>query len=145
MTFYLFGADFLRGSWAQTTLLCLALATVFAGSMLAYKEKVFKKRLAYSTVSQVSYVLFGLFLLNSVGFTGALLQVVFHALVKNLLFLAAGAVIYKTGKTDVRELVGIANKCRLCLVLCVWRSVAHWHSADCGLCEQMVSGPGRHC
>ena len=110
VTFYLFGADFLRGSWAQTTLLCLALATVFAGSMLAYKEKVFKKRRAYSTVSQVSYVLFGLFLLNSVGFTGALLQVVFHALVKNLLFLAAGAVIYKTGKTDVRELVGIGKQ-----------------------------------
>ena len=58
VTFYLFGADFLRGSWAQTTLLCLALATVFAGSMLAYKEKVFKKRLAYSTVSQVSSVCF---------------------------------------------------------------------------------------
>ena len=110
VTFYLFGADFLRGSWAQTTLLCLALTTVFAGSMLAYKEKVFKKRLAYSTVSQVSYVLFGLFLLNSVGFTGALLQVVFHALVKNLLFLAAGAVIYKTGKTDVRELSGIGKQ-----------------------------------
>ncbi|MDD3193650.1 MAG: proton-conducting transporter membrane subunit [Oscillospiraceae bacterium] len=110
VTFYLFGADFLRGSWAQTTLLCLALATVFAGSMLAYKEKILKKRLAYSTVSQVSYVLFGLFLLNGVGFTGALLQVVFHAVVKNLLFLAAGAIIYKTGKTDVRELVGIGKE-----------------------------------
>ena len=89
VTFYLFGAGFLQGSWAQTVLLCLSLATVFAGSMLAYKEKVLKKRLAYSTVSQVSYVLFGLFLLNGVGFTGALLQMVFHALVKNRLFMAA--------------------------------------------------------
>lgn len=110
VTFYLFGADFLRGSWAQIALLCLALATVFAGSMLAYKEKILKKRLAYSTVSQVSYVLFGLFLLNGVGFTGALLQIVFHALVKNLLFMSAGAIIYKTGKTDVGELTGIGKQ-----------------------------------
>lgn len=110
VTFYLFGSDFLRGSWAQTALMCLSLATVFAGSMLAYKEKVLKKRLAYSTVSQVSYVLFGLFLLNGIGFTGALLQIVFHALVKNLLFMSAGAIIYKTGKTDVRELTGIGKQ-----------------------------------
>ena len=110
VTFYLFGAEFLKGSWAQTVLIVLALATVFAGSMLAYKEKVLKKRLAYSTVSQVSYVLFGLFLLNATGFAGALLQMVFHAVVKNLLFLSAGAIIYKTGKTDVRQLTGIGKE-----------------------------------
>lgn len=110
VTFYLFGVDFLRGTWAQTTLMILALLTVFVGSMLAYKEKILKKRLAYSTVSQVSYVLFGLFMMNSVGFTGALLQIVFHAVVKNLLFLCAGAIIYKTGKTDVRELSGIGKQ-----------------------------------
>ena len=79
------------------------------GSMLAYKEKVLKKRLAYSTVSQVSYVIFGLLLLNEWGVVGALLQVLFHALAKNVLFLAAGAFIYKTGKTEVKDLYGMGQ------------------------------------
>lgn len=110
VTFYLFGADFLRGTWVQTVLLIVTLATIFMGSMLAYKEKLLKKRLAYSTVSQVSYVLFGLMLMTPLGFYGALLQVVFHAVVKNILFLSAGAIIYKTEKTYVYQLKGIGKQ-----------------------------------
>ncbi len=110
VTFYLFGVDFLRGTWVQNLLLILTLATVFMGSMLAYKEKLLKKRLAYSTVSQVSYVLFGLMLMTPLGFYGALLQVVFHAIVKNALFLSAGTIIYKTGKTYVYQLRGMGKQ-----------------------------------
>lgn len=79
------------------------------GSMLAYKEPVLKKRLAYSTVSQVSYILFGLGLFNAAGFVGALSHVVFHSLVKNGLFLAAGAIIFKTGWTRTREMDGLGR------------------------------------
>ena len=108
--FYLVGADFIRGTWVQTVWLVLALVTVFMGSMLAYREKVFKKRLAYSTVSQASYILFGLALLQPQAVTGALLHVVFHAIIKAALFLSAGAVIYKTGKTSVHDLRGIGKQ-----------------------------------
>ncbi len=52
----------------------LSLLTVFMGSMLAYREPVLKKRLAYSTVSQVSYILFGLSLLEPMGFVGPYLM-----------------------------------------------------------------------
>ena len=110
MTYYLFGVDFLRGTWAQTALLVLSIVTIFMDSMLAYKEKLLKKRLAYSTVSNVSYVVFGLMLMCPVGFMGALLQVVFHAVAKNILFLCAGAIIYKTHKTYVSELKGIGKE-----------------------------------
>jgi len=110
VTYYLFGADFLRGTWAQTAVLILSIITIFMGSMLAYKEKLLKKRLAYSTVSNVSYVVFGLMLLCPAGFMGALLQVVFHAVAKNILFLCAGAIIYKTHKTYVYELKGIGKE-----------------------------------
>ena len=110
VTYYLFGADFLRGTWAQTAVLILSVITIFMGSMLAYKEKLLKKRLAYSTVSNVSYVVFGLMLLCPAGFMGALLQVVFHAVAKNILFLCAGAIIYKTHKTYVHELKGIGKE-----------------------------------
>lgn len=110
VVYYIIGADFLRGTWVQTVWLILTLVTVFMGSMLAYREKVFKKRLAYSTVSQASYILFGLALLQPSGLTGSLLHVVFHAVIKSCLFLSAGAIIYKTGKTNVDDLRGIGKE-----------------------------------
>jgi len=108
--FYTVGADFIRGTWVQYAWMTLTLVTVFMGSMMAYKEQVLKKRLAYSTVSQVSYILFGLSVLNMDGMVGALSHFVFHSAVKNALFLAAGAIIYKTGKKTVGELKGIGKE-----------------------------------
>ena len=108
--YYVIGADFVKGTWVQTAWIALSLVTVFMGSMLAYREKVFKKRLAYSTVSQASYILFGLALLQPSGLTGSLLHVVFHAVIKSCLFLSAGAIIYKTGKTEVDDLRGIGKE-----------------------------------
>lgn len=108
--YYMVGVDFLRGTWVQYVLLSLTLYTVFMGSMLAFKEKLFKKRLAYSSVSQVSYVLFGLMTMHPLGFVGALLHMVAHALIKNVLFLSAGSVIYKRHKTYVTELKGIGKE-----------------------------------
>jgi len=110
VTYYMFGPKFLAGSWAQKALICLALCTVFVGSMLALREQQFKKRLAYSTVSQVSYVLFGLLLLTADGVKGALLQMVFHALAKDTLFLAAGAIILSTNFSRVDQLRGIGRR-----------------------------------
>jgi len=110
VVYYLVGADFLRGTWVQTAWMTLSLITVFMGSMLAYREKVLKKRLAYSTVSQASYILFGLSLLQPAAMTGALLHVVFHAVIKSCLFLSAGTIIYKTGKTTVADLRGIGKE-----------------------------------
>ena len=110
VTHYMLGAEFLRDTWPQYVLLTLALSTVFVGSMLAYREKQLKKRLAYSTVSQVSYILFGLFLLTPESTVAALLQMLFHALAKNGLFLGAGAIIFATGRTRVDQLRGIGKQ-----------------------------------
>lgn len=110
VVYYMFGAEFIRGTWVQTVWMILALVTVFMGSMLAYREKILKKRLAYSTVSQISYILFGMALLQPEGLTGSLLHVVFHAIIKSVLFLSAGTIIYKTGKTTVDELKGIGKE-----------------------------------
>ncbi|MDO4739677.1 MAG: proton-conducting transporter membrane subunit [Eubacteriales bacterium] len=110
VAFYLAGAEFLRGSWVQYTWMGLALFTVFLGSMMAYREDLFKKRLAYSTVSQVSYVLFGLSTMTHAGVVGAMLHIVFHSAIKNTLFMSAGAVIHQTGKTRVSELRGIGKQ-----------------------------------
>ena len=109
VVFYIVGPKLIRGTWVQTVWMSLTLLTVFMGSMLAYKEPVMKKRLAYSTVSQVSYILFGLSLLEPTAFVGALSHVVFHSLVKNALFLSAGAVIFTTGWTRVRQMRGLGQ------------------------------------
>ncbi len=117
VVFYCIGAETLRGTWVQTAWMILTLITVFMGSMLALKEDLFKKRLAYSSVSQVSYVLFGLSTLTLTGFSGALLHVLFHSAIKITLFMTAGAVICKTGLTKVSELRGIGKRQPLIFVL----------------------------
>lgn len=108
--FYVVGPAFLRGTWVQYAWMTLALLTVFMGSMLAFGEPVIKKRFAYSTVSQISYILFGLSLLTPTAFSGALLHTAVHAFVKCGLFLTAGVWIWQSGLTRVEELRGIGRK-----------------------------------
>lgn len=110
VVYYLYGISFLQGTWVQTVWMVLSLITVFMGSMLAYREPVFKKRLAYSTVSQVSYILYGLSVMDIESVTGGLMHVIGHAFIKSALFLCIGAIIYKTGKTRVEELRGIGKE-----------------------------------
>lgn len=109
VVYFIVGPDRLWGTWVQNGWILLALMTVFMGSMLAYKEPVLKKRLAYSTVSQVSYVMFGLSLLTPLGFVGALSHVVFHSVIKHTLFLAAGVIIVTTGWTRVEQMRGLGR------------------------------------
>ena len=88
----------------------LALLTVFMGSMLAFREPVLKKRLAYSTVSQISYILFGLSLLLPDAMTGALLHIAAHVFIKCGLFLTAGIFLYRFNYTRVDQLTGMGKK-----------------------------------
>lgn len=115
VVYFVAGPETLRGTWVQNVWILLTLTTVFMGSMLAYKEPVLKKRLAYSTVSQVSYILFGLSVLQPQAFVGALSHIVFHSLIKNALFLCAGAIIVVTGRTQVKDMVGLGSRMPLLL------------------------------
>ena len=110
LVYYAVGADFLRGSWVQTAWTVLALITVLMGSMMAYREKLLKKRLAYSTVSNVSYIMLGLSCLSAEGLAGGLMHVAAHAAAKTVLFLVAGTIIFKENKTRVDELAGIGRR-----------------------------------
>lgn len=108
--YYIVGPAFVRDTWVQYAWMILTLLTVFMGSMLAYREPVLKKRLAYSTVSQVSYILFGLSLLTHDAMTGALLHTAAHAFVKCGLFLTAGVFLYQSRATRVDQLTGMGKK-----------------------------------
>jgi multicomponent Na+:H+ antiporter subunit D len=108
--YYLVGPDFIRGTWVQTAWISLALFTGIMGSLFAFTEPALKRRLAYSTISQIGYIMFGLAILTAGGFIGALLQMVFHSTAKNAVFLIAGAIIYKTHKTNVADLRGVGKQ-----------------------------------
>lgn len=110
LIYYSFGADFVRGTWVQTAWMTLAMLTVFMGSMMAFREKVFKKRLAYSSISQISYILLGLSFLTDGGLRGGLIHMMGHVAAKGCLFLVAGAFIYKDGIREVGRLKGIGRK-----------------------------------
>lgn len=110
IVYYVAGPEFLRGSWVQYTFLILTLVTIIMGSVLASREKVLKRRLAYSTISQVSYCLFGIALFHPMALCGALMHVIFHSLSKNTLFLCAGAAIHQTGRTRTDEMKGLGKQ-----------------------------------
>lgn len=117
LLYYVVGPEVLQGTFVQYWGLSLSMLTIFMGSMLAYREKVFKTRLAYSTVSQVSYVIFALYLFQGYAFVGAMLQVLFHAVAKTSLFLSGGTLIYKTGFHDVKEFSGYGTQFRSTFLL----------------------------
>ena len=84
--------------------------TIVYGCSMAVKETHLKRRLAYSTVSNLSYILFGVVLMSPLGLVGGLSHMVFHAFMKILSFLCAGAVIVQSGKTYVHQLNGLGKK-----------------------------------
>lgn len=110
ITYYSYGTDFLSGTWAQYTIMGFAAATILFGSARALKEPHFKRRLAYSTVSNLSYIIFGAALMTPEGLAGSLSHMIFHALIKITLFFCAGAVLVKTHREYVRELNGLGKK-----------------------------------
>ena len=109
LVYYCYGADFLRGTWAQGIVLCLAAFTIVFGSAMAVREQHFKRRLAYSTVSNLSYILLGVTLMTPAGMTGAMTHMVSHGLMKITLFYCAGAVLVKTGQEYVQDLRGFGK------------------------------------
>lgn len=110
LTYYSFGTEFLRGTWVQYVAMAFAMFTIVYGCSKAAKETHIKRRLAYSTVSNLSYVIFGVTIMTPLGLVGALSHLVCHAVMKICSFLCAGAFMHQTGKSYVYEMNGIGKK-----------------------------------
>ena len=110
LTYYSFGASYLFGTWAQKAVMAGALVTIVYASSRALKETHFKRRLAYSTVSNLSYVLFAATLMIPAGLVAALCHMLCHAVIKIGAFCCAGAVMHQSGRQYIYELDGIAHK-----------------------------------
>ncbi len=109
-TYYSFGTDFLYGSWAQKVIIVFAIVTILFGSIRAVKEQHLKRRLAYSTISNLSYIIFAVALMTPLGLVAGLTHMVSHAVIKITLFFCCGAIYYKTKKEYIHELRGIGKK-----------------------------------
>lgn len=110
LTYFNYGADFLRGTWAQWVVMAAAMVTIAYGSTMAVREAHWKRRLAYSTISNLSYILLGASMMSALGLTAALSHMVFHAFMKICAFFCAGAVMHMTGKEYVYQLDGMGRR-----------------------------------
>jgi multicomponent Na+:H+ antiporter subunit D len=106
---YIFGIDFLAETGASEWLIWVAAATILLASLVAMTKDNLKARLAYSTVSQLSYVVLGAALATSLGVMGGSMQIAMHALGKITLFFCAGAIYVATHKTEISDMQGLGR------------------------------------
>ena len=109
VTYFSFGVSVIRGSYAQYIPLAMTAFTIVYGCSMALKEKHLKRRLAYSTISNLSYILFGALLLSPAGLAAGLMHLVFHALMKITLFLTCGVFNKRAHAYYVNELRGLGK------------------------------------
>lgn len=110
VTVFIFGPDYIQQTGANHWLIWLPMLTILIASMIAMTKDNLKERLAYSTISQLSYIVLGALLANSMGLLGGSLHIAMHAFAKISLFFAAGAIYVTTHKTQVSELNGLGRK-----------------------------------
>jgi NADH-quinone oxidoreductase subunit M len=91
-------------------LLLWALVTMVYGGLMVLAQTDIKRLLAYSSISQMGYLLIGIASNTTLGVSGSMLHYVSHGLGKAVLFLAAGAIIHQSGIRDIRSLGGLAAK-----------------------------------
>lgn len=106
---YVFGIDFLSATGSSQWLLWVAALTVLLASFVALTQDNLKARLAYSTISQLGYVVLGAALATSMGVIGGSMQIVMHAMGKITLFFCAGAIYTATHKTEISQLDGLGR------------------------------------
>ena len=110
LTYYCYRPQQLAGTWVQHVCTIAAVFTLLFAAAMALKERHFKRRLAYSTVSNLSYMLFGISLMTSQGMLGGMAHMLFHGIVKMCLFLCAGAFMHVTGNRYIYEVNGVGRR-----------------------------------
>jgi multicomponent Na+:H+ antiporter subunit D len=107
---FVFGLDAMKLLGADALALVVASVTIILGSLLALGQDNLKARLAFSTVSQLSYIVLGAALLTPSGILGGVAHISNHAVSKITLFLCAGSIYVSTHKTEVSQMSGLARQ-----------------------------------
>lgn len=110
ISYFIFSPFLIKQIGGHIFLITLIAITILMGSFLALHHDNIKKRLAYSTISQLGYILLGIALMNKESLMGGLLHLINHALIKIVLFFCAGAIYFNSGKKNISEIKGIGKK-----------------------------------
>lgn len=110
MTYYILGWEVIEYTKGNDYMLILVLITILMGSFLAIHQQNLKKRLAYSTISQLGYIMLGLVIFESNSYVGGMLHMIFHATIKITLFFCVGAIMHYENKTELHEIEGIGKR-----------------------------------
>lgn len=105
-----FGIDLLAEQDLNTIICIIASFTVIVSSCIALSQDNLKRRLAFSTIGQLAYIILGAGLASKLGVTGSMLHIGMHAFGKITLFFCAGAIFVATGKKYISEMVGIGRR-----------------------------------
>lgn len=108
--FFIFGSEAMRGLGVDLYAILFAAFTIIMASLIALSRDNLKARLAYSTISQLSYIILGAALLTPSGMTGGIIHITNHAFAKITLFFCAGAIYVASRKTNISQLGGIGRK-----------------------------------
>lgn len=106
---FVFGPALLKTFGLNIVLMVFASLTIIVGSLLALKQDNLKRRLAYSTIAHLSYIVLGAGMLSSAALMGGLLHIAFHATMKITLFFCAGAIYVNLHRENISELNGIGK------------------------------------
>jgi len=109
VTIYIFGTGFITDSGASDWLTWFAGGTILLASLVAMTKDNLKLRLAYSTISQLGYVVLGALLATNTSLLGGALHISMHAFAKITLFFAAGAILVAAGKSEVSDMGGLGR------------------------------------
>jgi formate hydrogenlyase subunit 3/multisubunit Na+/H+ antiporter MnhD subunit len=107
---FVFGPDVLAGIGIHTVLSVVAATTIVVASFVALRQDHLKRRLAYSTIAHLAYIVLGFSLLSATAFEGSLLHIVNHGILKITLFFAAGALHVHLHLDHVSELDGVGRR-----------------------------------
>jgi multicomponent Na+:H+ antiporter subunit D len=107
---FIFGLNAMRELGADRLALAAASVTMLVGSLLALGQNNLKARLAFSTVSQLSYIILGAALLTPRGVLGGVAHITNHAVSKITLFFCAGSIYVSTHKTEISQMSGVARR-----------------------------------
>ena len=114
--YQVYGFTFLQEVGWNKIGLVLATITILIGSALALMQDDIKRRLAYSSVAQIGYVVLGISMLSELAFVGAIYHIFTHAFMKGGLFLIAGALIVQAGERRISRLGGVGRKMPLTMI-----------------------------
>jgi multicomponent Na+:H+ antiporter subunit D len=106
----IFGVETLQATGQSGWLTIVAGTTIILASLMALKQDNLKRRLAYSTISQLSYVVLGVAILAPISVAGAAIHIAAHALCKITLFFAAGSIYTAANLTEISQLDGIGRR-----------------------------------